>query len=172
MAYTPSAGYIAAHCPWMKYALQELGVTEQSSGTNARIIEYFRTIKRFGIHQDETPWCAAFMWWCMVKMYPELEIPRNAAAARSFLHFGVSLGAASAAYGGLVVFRGLSVDTPSGYHCSFYCGPDTAEPGKIICLGGNQSQPGNSGCVCYKSYPASKVRDIRWPTQAAMCRTA
>jgi uncharacterized protein (TIGR02594 family) len=67
-------------------ALGEYGVKEVTgSGTNVRIAEYLRTCNVPPQGADETPWCSAFINWCMVHSGFR---GTASAAARSWLTWG------------------------------------------------------------------------------------
>jgi len=132
--------------PWLDIARAELGMKEISgSKHNKRILEYHAatTLKAT---DDETPWCSAFVSWCLEKA--GIESTKNA-WARSYLAWGQAVKVPS--IGCIVVFsRGAS----SG-HVAFYLGETESS---IQCLGGNQN---NS--VCVSSYPKDRVLGYRLP---------
>lgn len=125
-------------------AIQESGVKEISgSRDNARIVEYHKatTLKAT---DDETPWCSAFVSWCIEKA--GYESTRDA-WARSYLNWGKKLDAP--VKGCVVVFsRGAS----SGHVAFFY----KIENEMVYCLGGNQ---GNE--VNISAYPSWRVLGYR-----------
>ena len=134
---------------WFDVAKGEIGVKEIPGETdNPRIIEYDKCT-RLKATDDETPWCSAFVNWCVVQVGLK---GTNSAAARSWLDWGVPIDTPKE--GCIVILkRGLP---PSG-HVTFFdsvC-PD---PHYLHCLGGNQSDQ-----VKYSNYPISDVLGYRWP---------
>lgn len=132
--------------PWIEAAKGELGIKEiPGIKHEERILEYFRATT-LGSKEDEVPWCAAFVSWCL---------PHNgtsSAWARSYLNYGKPL--ASPKYGCIVVFdRG-----DNKCHVGFYVG---RQNGKLKILGGNQND-----CVCIKEFPTDRVLSYRWPVDA------
>src|SRR5262245_20844734 len=56
--------------PWMPLALQEIGVKEYTGAAdNPRIVEYLTSTTLGSVERsnDETPWCSAFVNWCVAK---------------------------------------------------------------------------------------------------------
>lgn len=98
-----------------------------------------------------TPWCAAFVNWCLKQAgAPHLGI----ATADAWLRFGTPLPAP--VYGCVVVTRPSSSTGSSTGHVAFFT---RLEGNRIRLLGGNQSD-----AVKESSYPVSWVRGYRWPT--------
>jgi uncharacterized protein (TIGR02594 family) len=137
---------------WIRIAVLEIGVKEiKGPKHNLRIIEYMNATK-WGkwVHDDETPWCAGFIGWCMVKAGYEDEIPDYSLGAKSWLNFGVSAGKP--------VFGAIAVKSrKGGGHVGFVVGENKAR-GTLYILGGNQSD-----AVCVKEYPKSVWIDFRIP---------
>lgn len=53
----------------IKIALQEYATHEIAGPAyNARIVQYFREVGRPEWKQDEIPWCACFINWCLVQI--------------------------------------------------------------------------------------------------------
>lgn len=135
---------------WLDIARGELGVAEVVGPEhNPRILEYQQTVQ-YGARDDETPWCSAFVNWCMRRAGLE---GTNNAAARSWLNWGVPL--AGPRLGCVVVFWRVSPSDWRG-HVGFF----VAEQGQhaLDILGGNQN---NS--VSIAPYPRSQVLGFRWP---------
>lgn len=143
-------GAQVAAFPWFDVALKELGVAEIAGpGDNPRIVEYLRSTSLGGdmASNDETPWCSAFVNFCVEKAG---FAGTDSASARSWLNWGRQADAPVA--GCIAVFtRGAP---PSG-HVAFYVS-ETADQIKV--LGGNQ---GNK--VCYGHYPKSRLLSYRIP---------
>jgi len=135
--------------PWFGIAEREIGVKEVvGSGDNPRIVEYLRStnLDAPSASQDETPWCSAFVNWCVeASGYAGTD----SAWARSWLNWGKKTTAPKV--GTIVVF---SRGTSSG-HVAFFVSRTASQ---IKVLGGNQS---NS--VCIQNYPASRHLGFRDP---------
>lgn len=132
--------------PWMDHALAELGVHEvEGTGAAARVLEYLRTtsLPPSMAATDETPWCSAFVNWCVSRAGLK---GTGSAAARSWLTWGQPL--AVPARGCIVV---LTRD--GGGHVAFYL---RSSGGRVQLLGGNQ---GNA--VCVRAYDQSRVLGYR-----------
>jgi uncharacterized protein (TIGR02594 family) len=145
--------------PWMEFAVQEgdKNVKEVPGRgperSNDRIEEYLRTcsnIRAKAQNKDDTPWCSAFVNWCM----------RQAglwgtghARAISWLSWGHPC---SAQYGAVTILKpdGEDQDQNSG-HVSLYV---ASVEGKIWLLGGNQDNR-----VRLSGYYPDRVRGYRWP---------
>ena len=119
--------------PWMPIAEAEKGVSEvPGTGNNSRVLEYLNTTTNIGISarsHDETPWCSAFVNWCVQKAGLQ---PTKSALARSWLSWGVPL--ATPRRGCIVVFEREKIFG----HVGFYLGET---PSEIKVLGGNQQDP-------------------------------
>ena len=149
--------------PWLAIARGEIGVRETPGpGDTSRIDEYLSTTRlpEAMVH-DATPWCAAFVCWCLERS----GVPSTKrAAARSYLHWGHAI--AEPRLGCIVVFSRAAGGPGSG-HVGFYVGSEPARelsPGlraleSIRVLGGNQRDQ-----VCERTYPVSRVLGYRWPT--------
>jgi uncharacterized protein (TIGR02594 family) len=130
---------------WVQIALAEQGQAEiAGGGHNPRIVEYHATTG-FRAKDDETPWCASFLGWCL----EQAGIKSTAsAAARSYEQWGVSL--AQPVVGAVVTFT-----RSGGGHVGFYMGE---RDGKWLILGGNQSNR-----VSIALYDPARMTSIRWP---------
>ena len=137
---------------WYQIAIAELG-QQEIAGTahNPRIVAYHQAT---GLHakDDETPWCGAFVAWCL----GTAGIPydkASAASARAWLDWGRELKCPT--IGCVVVFWRGHRDGWQG-HVGFYAGRDSQ--GRILVLGGNQ---GNA--VSVRPYSAGQLLGYRWP---------
>lgn len=130
--------------PWFIVARKEMGIKEYVNGSNPRIVEYHSSTNLKATN-DETPWCAAFVCWCLEKSG---YVSPKTAWARSFLNWGQKID--TARYGCIVVFK-----RGSGGHVGFYV---SEYPGYILVLGGNQSN-----AVNVMPYKKSDVLGYRWP---------
>ena len=133
---------------WMDIARSDLGVAEiQGPHHNPRVVELWKTARVPGIHDDETPWCAAFV---SAVLEEAGIVSARTGWARSYLKWGIKL--SSPAVGCIVVFeRG-----PKAGHVGFVVGQDKA--GNLMVLGGNQ---GNA--VTVKPFDPNRVLGYRWP---------
>ncbi len=115
--------------PWMTVAEREIGIAEISGlKNNNRIVEY-HSVTTLKATDDETPWCASFVSWCLERSgYKSTK----SASARSYMTYGLTL--QKPVYGCIVVLkRGLS--QTSG-HVGFFIGELERH---YVILGGNQS---------------------------------
>lgn len=135
-------------CPflYLSIAAGEVGQREiLGPGDNPRIVEYHSSTKLCAT-DDETPWCASFVNWCLEKSGIE---GTASARALSFLAWGVPCGPR---LGAVAV-----IDHGGGKgHVGFPVGFDPQ--GRHVLLGGNQ---GNM--VSYKALPRKQVAFFRWP---------
>lgn len=132
--------------PWLDIAYKEMGVKEiPGSKHNERILEY-HSATSLKATDDETPWCSAFVSWCLEQA--GVKSTKNA-WARSYMKWGKPI--SKPVKGCVAVFtRGTS----SG-HVAFFLEDNGLS---ISCLGGNQ---GNR--VCVSSYPKARLLGYRMP---------
>ncbi len=132
---------------WLQLARQHIGTREIPGARHEpKILQWWRAIRRAGIRDDETPWCAAFVG----AMLEQCGIVSSRfEGARSYLTWGVPL--AQPALGCIVV-----LGRDGGGHVGFVCGVDRA--GQLLVLGGNQ---GNE--VNVRAFPRARVLAYRWP---------
>lgn len=74
--------------PWMAIASGELGVSEKAGpGSSVRVVEYLASTNLHAAlaKDDSTPWCSAFVNWCVEKAG---LAGTDSAAARSWLGWG------------------------------------------------------------------------------------
>lgn len=117
--------------PWMRFANAEYHQTEVAGVTdNERILQYLGTVG-LGDHHDETPWCAAFVNWCLLQAGLRGSGRAN---ARSFLDSWDAMSLAQPSYGCVVVLS--RPPNPRHGHVAFYTG---RIGGEVLLLGGNQS---------------------------------
>ncbi len=141
--------------PWYGIAIGEIGEKEKRgpSLNNPRIVEYLSSTRlgKKAASRDETPWCSAFVNWCMEQA--DIE-GTNSARARSWLGWGVEL--EEPRKGCVVVFRR---GKPWQGHVAFCTGIRLLGLAAMVeCLGGNQNDS-----VCIKNYKESDVLSYRWP---------
>lgn len=132
---------------WIDEARKHIGLQEIKGGKHApEIVQFWKDIKRGGIKDDETPWCAAFVG----AMLERVGIKSSRfESAKSYLTWGVQL--VEPISGCVVVFT-----RQGGGHVGFCVGQDSA--GNLLILGGNQGD-----AVNVKAFPRSRVTGYRWP---------
>lgn len=136
----------AEEFPWMGIALAERGVKETpGAGSNPRVLEYLRTtsLPETMRSDDETPWCSAFVNWCVTRAGLK---GTGSAAARSWLTWGQSL---EVPRRGCVVV--LSRD--GGGHVGFYL---RTVGSSLHLFGGNQNN-----LVGTRAYDSSRLLGYR-----------
>ena len=134
--------------PWMPIAYGEMGVKEvPGEGSHPRILEYLgtTTLPNESKQTDATPWCSAFVNWCVERAGYE---GTNSAGAISWKKWGRSTSIPE--LGCIAVFR-----RQSGNHVGFYV---QESAGKIRLLGGNQSN-----AVGYGNYKRDDLLGFRIP---------
>jgi len=148
----PRANAVGGDAPWYQIALEELahGVVEQTgSFHNPRIIEYHSSCTLRATN-DETPWCSAFVNWCMIQA--GLSGTDNA-AARSWLQWKEGSKIKSPKLGCIAVFkRGTN---PWEGHVGMFSDEGDSH---IQVLGGNQ---GNAVSVAPQR--KEKLLAYLWP---------
>jgi uncharacterized protein (TIGR02594 family) len=113
---------------------------------NPLILQWWKDIKRGGIKDDETPWCAAYVGAMLERT--GIRSTRFEGAS-SYLNWGVPLN--EPVYGCIVVFT-----RQGGGHVGFVVGK--TESGNLLVLGGNQSD-----AVNIKAFALDRVSGYRWP---------
>jgi uncharacterized protein (TIGR02594 family) len=141
---------------WMVIAEGELGVSEvPGSGNNPRVLEYLQATTNLGrsaTSRDETPWCSAFVNWCLEQA--GYERTRNA-LARSWLSWGQAI--PTPRRGCIVIFQR---EKKFG-HVGFYLEENETQ---IKVLGGNQQNLETKIFeVSEKYYPRSELLGYRIP---------
>lgn len=136
---------------WLHVALDELllGVHEVAGpASNPRIALYLDTVGLAA--DDETPWCSAFVNWCLREVG---ETGTGRPNARSFLTWGQPCEAEPGAV--CVLWRG----SPGGWqgHVAFLLGQSN---NSVYLLGGNQSDSVNVA-----TYPLDRVLGYRAPKE-------
>lgn len=132
---------------WLLIAEKDLGVKEiKGPKHNSIILAMWKLIKRGGIKDDETAWCAAAVgsWFEKAGI-----VSSRFESAKSYEAWGQFL--ASPVVGCVAVFT-----RDGGGHVALVVGQDKA--GNLICLGGNQGDEVN-----YRAFPRSRVTAYRWP---------
>jgi len=134
---------------WIDEAKKHIGLREVvGTGNNPAIVQFWKDIKRGGIKDDATPWCAAFVG----AMLERVGIRSSRfESAKSYLAWGVLLTAPVP--GCIVVFT-----REGGGHVGFIVGQDLQ--GNLLVLGGNQGDSVN-----VKAFPLARVSGYRWPSE-------
>lgn len=142
---------------WLEIAEGEIGVAEKRGGENPRILDYHAATS-LRAREDEIPWCASFVNWCL----REAGIPgTNSAAAISFASWGDRI--TEPREGCVTVIRqrkkgqDQATGSASGNHVAFF---KKIENGRIFLLGGNQSDSVKVSSFGLGSYD---VTTYRWP---------
>lgn len=132
---------------WVVEARKFIGLKEVKGNVHApEIVQFWKDIKRGGIKDDETPWCAAFVGAMLERS--NIKSSRFEGAS-SYLKWGETLTAPI--LGCIVVFSRVG-----GGHVGFVVGTDRT--GNLLVLGGNQAD-----AVNIKSFPRTRVTGYRWP---------
>jgi len=134
-----------------EFAQKELGIKEIKNGDNPRIVEYHSTTTLHATN-DETPWCSAFVNWCLKQAGQK---GTGSAAARSFLTWGTAVPTPEAQEGDIVIMSRTS--DPTRGHVGFFSGWDGEEGFKL--LGGNQLDS-----VCVLSFARDRILSVRRQT--------
>ncbi len=133
----------------LEIARAEMDVAEiPGPETNECIAAYQATV---GIHEgDETPWCSAFVNWCLEQAGIAGTGKPN---ARSWLAWGTPINLEDAQPGDVCIFwRGNPVSWRG--HVAFFLGCEDGE--MVHVLGGNQCD-----CVSEGNYPIDRLLGIR-----------
>lgn len=113
---------------WIAIAKGLCGIKEITGPKhNPEIVQFWKDIKRGGIKDDETPWCAAFVGACLERAG---VVSSRFESALSYAKYGTRLA--------LPVYGCIGVRTRNGGgHVGFVVGRQAN--GNILMLGGNQS---------------------------------
>ena len=133
---------------WLQEARKLIGLRETKGPKHTpEILQMWRDIKRGGIKDDETPWCAAFVGAMLERSGIRSS---RFESARSYLAWGDQL--VEPIVGCVVVFS-----REGGGHVGFCVGQDSAS--NLLILGGNQSDEVN-----IRAFPRTRVTGYRWPS--------
>jgi uncharacterized protein (TIGR02594 family) len=133
---------------WIDEAEKHIGLREAvGTGNNPAIVQFWKDIKRGGIKDDATPWCAAFVGAMLERSGIRSS---RFESAKSYLAWGVLL--TTPVPGCIVVFT-----REGGGHVGFVVGQD--QQGNLLVLGGNQGD-----AVNVKAFPLARVSGYRWPS--------
>lgn len=132
---------------WLTEARKHIGLSERKGPEHSpEIVQFWKDIKRSGIKDDETPWCAAFVGAMLERC--AIRSSRYE-SAKSYLQWGRGL--TKPALGCIAVFS-----RDGGGHVGFVVGKD--QEGNLLVLGGNQGD-----AVNIKAFPVSRVNGYRYP---------
>lgn len=138
--------------PWLTEARKHVGLREIKGPSHAaEILSFWREIRRGGIKDDETPWCAAFVGACLERAG---FVSSRFESAASYLKWGVKLDHPEV--GCIAV-----IDRQGGAHVFFVVARDAG--GNIVGLGGNQSD-----AVGLATFDRARVLGYRWPIGYAL----
>lgn len=115
--------------------------------TSIHILKYFVLTGYSWVRDDETPWCAAFVLWCLKQSGTPVK---GTLSARSFLSVGYHTDNPS--LGDIVVLWRDSIQSANG-HVGFFI---RRTRDNVYILGGNQSN-----AVNILAFPTSRVLDYR-----------
>ena len=137
---------------WIEEAKKYIGEREiKGLEHNPLIVQWWKDIKRGGIKDDETPWCAAFVGAMLERV--GIKSTRFE-SAKSYMEWGVPL---SGPIPGCIVV----MTRQGGGHVGFVMG--VTDGGRIVVLGGNQSD-----AVGYAAFDMARVTGYRWPAGEPM----
>lgn len=132
---------------WIELGRGLIGLHEvKGTQHSPEILAMWKDIRRGGIKDDETPWCAAFAGAMLERAGIQSS---RFESAKSYLDWGIKL--ASPVYGCVVVFT-----RDGGGHVGFVVGKDAS--GRLLVLGGNQGD-----AVSIKAFQLDRVSGYRWP---------
>jgi uncharacterized protein (TIGR02594 family) len=156
MAKQPYIPPLGEDFAWMAIAELEMGVHEIPGGENhPRVVEYLHSttnLDKASKSKDETPWCSAFVNWCLAQAGYE---GTKSALARSWLKWGQPI--TEPRRGCIVVFTREKVFG----HVAFYLDETDTH---IKVLGGNQLNPETKIYeVSEKYYPKTDLLGFRIP---------
>jgi uncharacterized protein (TIGR02594 family) len=132
----------------IELALSEYGNEAwPNTATNPDVLKYFTETGYQFIHDDETPWCAAFLNWILLKCKRKTENKLN---ARSFLT--LSKPTQNPTLGDIVVLWRISPSSWQGH-----CGLFVKQNSKLVwILGGNQDSR-----VCIQAFSKTQLLGYR-----------
>ena len=132
---------------WIIEAEKYIGLKEIKGPEHSpEILQWWKDIKRGGIKDDETAYCAAFVGAMLERSGIKSS---RFESARSYLQWGEPL--PEAVYGCVVIFS-----RTDGGHVGFVVGKD--EQGRLMVLGGNQGD-----AVSIAPFNIMRVMAYRWP---------
>jgi uncharacterized protein (TIGR02594 family) len=144
---------------WLQEAFSVLGLSEIAGKRHEkRILEMYRAAGH-EIADDETPWCAAYVNWCLSQAGID---GTGSLMARSFATYGKGIHRTE------TIPRGSIAIWPRGKPPSGHVNIVLHDDGTYVwCIGGNQSKEGTNGAVTIARYAKGQAVAYRWPTAAA-----
>jgi uncharacterized protein (TIGR02594 family) len=140
---------------WLVEAMKHQGTKEiKGSKHEPKILEWWKAIRRGGIKDDETPWCAAFVGGCLEAV--GLRSSRYESAL-SYMEWGVEINTPVVGCIAVIYREG-------GGHVGFVVGKDGM--GNIQLLAGNQRDEIN-----IRAFPPKRVLSYRWPAPVPLSTT-
>jgi uncharacterized protein (TIGR02594 family) len=128
---------------WMALAAAHLGVSEVKGKSHAtEVLSYWKDIKRSGIKDDETAWCAAFVG---AKLERAGKRSTRFESAASYELWGTRI--AKPVQGAVAVLS---------HHVAFVAG--IRSDGRMMLLGGNQGD-----AVTIAAFDPKAIKSYRWP---------
>lgn len=138
---------------WIAVARRYVGQREiPGAKHNTWIVAIWALIGAAWFKDDETPWCAGFVAYCLKSVGLKIVGPSKVARALAWAHHGVKLD--RPAYGCIAVKA-----RKGGGHVGFVVGRD--QQGKLMILGGNQDNQ-----VKVSPFDESDFIAFRWPSVA------
>jgi uncharacterized protein (TIGR02594 family) len=145
----------------LKAAFSLLGLSEITGARHEKkILAMFAAAGHAQVKTDETPWCAAYVRWCLIQAGVEAM---GSLMARSLATFGKGIQRNTTIPRGAIAIwpRG---QPPSG-HTNFVLLDDGS--GYVLCIGGNQSLKGTNGAVTISRARKSEALAYRLPPNMA-----
>lgn len=142
--------------PWLIEARNLIGVKEIKGAQHEPKIVALWADAGIPVSDDETAWCAALVGGCLKRAFAK---PTGSAAARSFLHWGVSVKESKLELippGAVLVFDRPPNDWEG--HVGFAVG--YTKDGYLKVLGGNQRDS-----VSIADIYCGRLLDARWPVE-------
>lgn len=135
---------------WLDVARAMIGLKEVVGPQhNSRIVAMFAAAKAAWFKDDETPWCGAFVAYCMIQCGLPIPEKGEAVRAKAWASWGVSCGPV---LGAIVVFG-----REGGGHVGILVGQSATH---YYVLGGNQSNQVNIMPIAKSRMVAG---GLRWP---------
>ena len=132
---------------WIAEARKHIGLKEiKGAKHNATIQQWLKNLNAWW-SDDETAWCGVFIAHCL--RTSGVAYPKHWYRALDYLNYGAKL--KKPAYGCVAVKT-----RNGGGHVCFVVGRDK-KTGKLVCLGGNQSD-----MVCFALYNESDFEAFMW----------
>lgn len=132
---------------WLVRARTYIGTREiPGMRHEPKIVQWWKAIKRGGIKDDETPWCAAFVGAMLEGVG---IVSSRFESAKSYLNWGRAIN--QPVVGAIAVFT-----RDGGGHVGFVTGVNGR--GELLILGGNQ---GNE--VNIRAFSRERLSGLRWP---------